>query len=81
MADVRSWRLSRARTLLRRWLTEDEGQDLLEYVLLGATIGFAGVLAFNFLSDAMNGTYASWDTAVQSDELVEVPDPTPTPEP
>ena len=67
--------------LPRRWLTEDEGQDLLEYVLLGGTIAFAGVLAFDFLSDAMNSTYASWDTAVQSDELVEMPEPTPTPEP
>lgn len=65
------------RTLLRRWFSDEYGQDLIEYALLTAAIGFAGVVAFNFLSDAMNSTYTSWDTAVQSDALVEVPDPAP----
>lgn len=49
-------------------------------MLLGATIAFAGVIAFSYISDAMNTTYTSWDTAVQSDELVEVPEPS-EPEP
>ena len=62
----------------RLWqlLTEDDGQDLLEYALLGSTIAFAGVVGIDLLSDAMNSTYATWDEAVQSDELVDVPDPT-----
>jgi Flp pilus assembly pilin Flp len=59
----------------RRWLREEHGQDLIEYALLCSVIGFAGVVAFSFISDAMNTTYSSWDTAVQSDALVEVPDP------
>jgi Flp pilus assembly pilin Flp len=59
----------------RRWLREEHGQDLIEYALLCSVIGFAGVVAFSFLSDRMNTAYSSWDTAVQSDALVEVPDP------
>jgi Flp pilus assembly pilin Flp len=56
----------------RRWLREEHGQDLIEYALLCSVIGFAGVVAFSFLSDAMNTTYSSWDTAVQDCNLVEV---------
>ena len=65
--------------LLRRWLSEDHGQDLIEYALLCSVIGFAGIVAFSFISDAMNTTYTSWDTAVQSDALVEVCNPQPDP--
>ena len=64
---------------VRRWLREEHGQDLIEYALLCSVIGFAGVVAFSFISDAMHTTYSSWDTAGQTDELVEVPDPIPTP--
>ena len=63
----------------RRWLCEEHGQDLIEYALLCSAIGFAGAVAFSFISTAMNTTYASWDTAVQTEELVEIPDPVPTP--
>ena len=62
-----------------RLVTEEDGQDLIEYALLGTTIAFAGVVAVDLLRDAMNTTYDSWDKAVQSDELVEVPEPTPIP--
>lgn len=61
--------------LVRRWLREEHGQDLIEYALLSTAIGFAGIVAFSFVSSAMNTTYASWDTAVQDDALVEVPCP------
>jgi Flp pilus assembly pilin Flp len=71
----------RVTRLARAWLHEEDGQDLLEYMLLGATIAFAGVVAFSFLGGAMKDTYESWDTAVQSQELVEVPDPAPSPSP
>jgi Flp pilus assembly pilin Flp len=64
---------------VRRWLREEHGQDLIEYALLCAAVGFAGIVAFSFVSDAMNSTYLSWDSAVQTDELVEVPDPVSTP--
>ena len=65
--------------VVRRWLREEHGQDLIEYALLCSVIGFAGIVAFSFVSDAMHDTYESWDTAVQSDVLVEVPDPAPVP--
>ena len=66
--------------LLRELLRDEAGQDLIEYGLLAGTVGFAGVLAFNFLSDTMNSTYDSWNSAGQSDELVELPCPVETPD-
>ena len=67
--------------LLRTWLHGDDGQDLIEYALLGAAVALAGAVAFSFLGNAMSDTYELWDTAVQSDELVEIPDPAPSPSP
>jgi Flp pilus assembly pilin Flp len=62
-------------SLLRRWLVEEDGQDLIEYALLCSAVGFAGAVAFSFISDAMNTTYTSWDDAVHDDALVEIPCP------
>jgi Flp pilus assembly pilin Flp len=62
-------------TALRRWLLEEDGQDILEYALLCSFLGFAAVAAVNLLSGAMNQTYTAWNAAAQSDALVEVPDP------
>jgi Flp pilus assembly pilin Flp len=64
---------------IRRWIHEEDGQDLIEYALLCGAIGFAGTVAFSYISTAMNSTYTSWDNAVQTDQLVEVPDPVPDP--
>jgi Flp pilus assembly pilin Flp len=64
-------------TLLRRFLAEETGQDLIEYALLTAAIGFAGVVGVNLLSAAINATYGSWDTGVNN--LWEVPAPQSTP--
>jgi Flp pilus assembly pilin Flp len=60
---------------LRRWLIEDDGQDLIEYALLASLIGFAAVGGVSVLRAAINSTYTIWDGAQQSDALVEVPDP------
>ena len=62
-------------SLLRRWFHDERGQDLIEYALLCSAIGFAGAVAFTFVSDAMNSTYDSWDSAVQDPLLVEIPCP------
>ena len=67
--------------LLRRWIEEERGQDLIEYALLSSFVGFSCVVAVDLLTTAMGTTYESWDTAVQSDALVEVPDPVPVVEP
>ena len=52
-------------TLLRRLLTDDEGQDLIEYALLSALIGIVCMLAWNNIRLAMGTTYAGWDTGAQ----------------
>ena len=60
---------------LHRWFREDAGQDVIEYALLTGTIGLGAAVALSLLADAMGVTYAIWDANVQSDTLVEVPDP------
>jgi Flp pilus assembly pilin Flp len=59
--------------LLSRWLAKDDGQDLLEYVLLGATIALVGVVVMGTFDDVINVVYSSWDTATQ--EIWEPEDP------
>ena len=51
---------------IRRWIREEDGQDLIEYALLCGAVGFAGTVAFSFISTAMNSTYTSWDNAVRT---------------
>jgi Flp pilus assembly pilin Flp len=58
-----------------RWLTDEEGQDLIEYALLCSFMGFTAAAAVALLGTSMKDAYISWDTAGQSDELVDVPDP------
>jgi Flp pilus assembly pilin Flp len=53
-------------TLIRRWVHERSGDDLIEYVLLASFVGLTGVLGFQLLSTNMNSVYSSWDTGVQS---------------
>jgi len=59
----------------RRFLAEESGQDLIEYALLCSFLGFAAAAGVGLLRVAMNNTYTAWDTAGQSDALVEMPDP------
>ena len=63
------------RTLLVRWLADEDGQDLIEYALLAGFLGFAAVAGAGFLGSAMNSTYSIWDSRDQTAPLVEVPDP------
>jgi Flp pilus assembly pilin Flp len=53
-------------SLLYRLLIEDDGQDLVEYTLLTATVAFAGVAAFVAFSAAINTVYTSWVTTTQA---------------
>ena len=50
---------------LRRLLIDDRGQDLVEYVLLGATVALAGITAMNAFPAIASAVYASWDNAQQ----------------
>lgn len=49
-----------------RFVREDEGQDLVEYVLLGATVAFAGLVAMNAFDDVINRVYTSWESGAQA---------------
>lgn len=51
---------------MRRLWIDDRAQDLVEYVLLGATVAFAGLVAMQALPGIVSAVYASWDTAQQS---------------
>ena len=62
-------------TLLRRWLIEEDGQDILEYALLASFLGFSAVAGVNLIRAALNSTYTAWDATNQSDALVVMPDP------
>jgi Flp pilus assembly pilin Flp len=51
---------------VQRLLIDDRGQDLVEYVLLGATVALAGIAAMNAFPGIASAVYASWDNAQQS---------------
>jgi Flp pilus assembly pilin Flp len=58
---------------LRRLATEDDGQDLIEYALLSAFIGLAGVAVFSGIGATIQASYSSW--LAGADAAVEMPDP------
>ena len=45
--------------VLRRWIRDERGQDLIEYALLSSFIGFSCVAAINILSGTMNAVYTT----------------------
>ena len=58
---------------LRRWLSDDSGQDLIEYLLLASFIGIGSWVGLQLMETAINTTYQSWDKASQ--EIWEAPEP------
>ena len=62
-------------TMWRSWLNDERGEDVIEYALLASFLGFAAMAGAEVLRNAMNTTYSSWDKAIQSDALVEMPNP------
>ena len=52
-----------------RWLVsflrDESGQDLIEYGLLTAFIGFAGIFVWTNISAVIGAKYSGWDTGVQ----------------
>lgn len=53
-------------SLLHRWLTEDDGTNHVEYVLLGASVAVAGLAALSALDAIMNAVYQGWNLAMQA---------------
>lgn len=56
----------RMTTRFRRFISDDRGQDLIEYALLSALIGIVGILAWTNVGSAIFTTYSGWDTNVQT---------------
>ena len=52
-------------SLLFRLITEEHGQDLVEYALLTAAVSVATVLGIAALGSAINSVYTAWDTRTQ----------------
>jgi Flp pilus assembly pilin Flp len=58
---------------LRRFLRDDECQDLVEYAMLAAFVGLAGAAAWVLVQNAIAAGYIAFDTAEQN--RWEPPDP------
>ena len=58
---------------LHRFITNERGQDLLEYALLTGAIGLVGVLAWQAIQGGIGTAYTGWDSGVQN--IWEPPDP------
>jgi Flp pilus assembly pilin Flp len=63
----------RIRDCLRRFLSEDESQDLVEYAMLAAYVGLAGAVAWLAVQAAIANGYIEFDT--QEQLKWEPPDP------
>lgn len=50
---------------LFEWICDEEGQDLVEYALLTAFIGLAGIAAFTLLANNVGAAYSASDVAEQ----------------
>jgi len=60
---------------LKRLVIDEHGQDLIEYALLSASIGLAGVAVFNAMGSVMQTAYGAWLT--RADTAADMPDPIP----
>ena len=61
--------------VLRRLVTDESGQDLVEYVLLGATVAIGSVVAINSFGPIINAVYFSWQTETLNLWYPEAPAP------
>jgi Flp pilus assembly pilin Flp len=57
---------SSVRALIVRVFRDENGQDLIEYGLLGAFIGTVGIFTWQAIGSSIGTHYSGWDTAVQS---------------
>jgi Flp pilus assembly pilin Flp len=51
---------------LTRLVTDERGQDLIEYALLTAFIALASALGLNLIRAAINVTYGTWNSDVNN---------------
>ena len=64
MGRKRGGLMTRLWRLLRR---DDSGQDLLEYAILAATIGIAGILVFPTIVEKLSDNYSDGNAQMQTD--------------
>ena len=50
--------------IVRDFVSDERGQDLVEYALLSGIIGTAGVALFPAILESMSNAYQSWQTEV-----------------
>ena len=60
---------------LRDLVEAEDGQDLIEYALLSAFIGLAGVAVFSGMTGTMQTAYNSWVESTH--DVADMPDPIP----
>lgn len=53
------------KALLKRFVREDEGQDLIEYALLGGFIALVAVAAITGVGKGLNSAYGNINTTVK----------------
>ena len=61
------------RRQFRRWFVEEAGQDLIEYALLAAFVGLAGLAGYSAISAAIGNNYTGTNSSVL--DLWEIPAP------
>jgi Flp pilus assembly pilin Flp len=52
--------------LLTPLLTDDDGQDLVEYALLSGIVGLGGWVLMPTIADAMKAAYTNWQNSAQA---------------
>ena len=50
------------KTCVSRLLSDEQGQDLIEYALLTTVIGFASIAVFDVIRTAIANVYGTWNT-------------------
>jgi Flp pilus assembly pilin Flp len=68
---------TKGRVVLREWLSDERGQDLIEYMLLATFVAIVSYLGVQAIGINMNTSYRAWDT--QTQDIWEVPAPIPAP--
>jgi pilus assembly protein Flp/PilA len=56
----------RVKELLRRLVSDDSGQDLIEYALVAALVGLGALAAMKGLSNSIKNTYNGVGTALSN---------------
>jgi Flp pilus assembly pilin Flp len=57
---------SRGLRVLARFVSEERGQDLIEYGLLSAGIALVGIITWNNIGIGIAAAYGNWDSGVQN---------------